>query len=938
MTAQHGAAYCRDHLHFSVMAVGANKRPFSAWKHLQAELPSPEQVAGITGNYAIITGAISGVVVVDVDSKEALEWAAKHLPPPAFTTITAKGEHWYYRHPGGEPISNKARITVEGGKLALDIRGDGGYVVGPGSIHETGAIYTAQGDWNRPALDAGPVFDRAWIQKPEPTPKKAPQPLPKPKLEPVSIESSNRVLRARTYLEGMGYAVEGQGGDAKTYRAACVCLELGLTDSEAMALLEEWNRGCAPPWQPHELYKKLENAKLHGKPGLYDKGPDKERLPHPALTPTNHIVDANKMVPPPPPPAGEEPEFEWPEPEPLQAHRPRFPVELLPPVFRHMVEEVSRSTQTPPAMAAMIGLSTLSLVSLKKFHLRITRTWVEDMPLFTVCTAVPGSRKSPVFKQVAEPILTWQAKERRRASRAKTKNEELIKYCLDVLNSNRKKMLSGDFLNTDKLRKDNEAAQLELEGLRRECEMKQLICDDATPESIVQAMAANNGVIGNFSTEGDLFSIMAGKYSKSKTFNIILKAYSGDAHYTNRVHREADSVDHPLMTLGLMTQPDVLDKIRADSDMRRQGLLGRFLYADPYTNVGDRSGMPDDISEDAAEAWSELIKRLLKLPANDIPLRMSAEAKALFVSYKDFVEKRLQKRSGDLVEMADWATKIVGTMGRIATLFHVAENGLGGNIIEQTMVDCIALVEGFLMPHARAMLGVEDASLDVDSFEKILSKIPAEGISLRDLKRKVRSKKIDLENLLDELEMRGHIALFQSGKGGQASVAVHRNPRSEDFIRGPKEGSEVKIWRTLGLLVDDRGFQIVEHAEKCANGPQALENTGFALARVDVPMRANARLRSSIGTLDFLEKSQSNGVVKPCRPIGTLFRNSLKDILEDNSLSLSLYTETLAKILKSVPMDAEPITKPFGPGTRQNQSVPMQNQAEEVSSDDFDVF
>ena len=62
---------------------------------------------------------------------------------PTFAVDTAKGRHWYYRQAGGAPLGNgRGQLAGHG----IDIRGggtgNGGYVVGAGSVHQTGVIYT----------------------------------------------------------------------------------------------------------------------------------------------------------------------------------------------------------------------------------------------------------------------------------------------------------------------------------------------------------------------------------------------------------------------------------------------------------------------------------------------------------------------------------------------------------------------------------------------------------------------------------------------------------------------------------------------------------------------------------------------------------------------------------------------------------------------------
>lgn len=82
-------------------------------------------------NYAVAT---EGLAVIDCDSKEALKaFRSRYRPPATFTVKTARGFHFYYR--GEMPARNAARSK-------LDVKsGPGCYVVGPSSVHASGAIY-----------------------------------------------------------------------------------------------------------------------------------------------------------------------------------------------------------------------------------------------------------------------------------------------------------------------------------------------------------------------------------------------------------------------------------------------------------------------------------------------------------------------------------------------------------------------------------------------------------------------------------------------------------------------------------------------------------------------------------------------------------------------------------------------------------------------------
>jgi Bifunctional DNA primase/polymerase, N-terminal/AAA domain len=85
----------------------------------------------------------SGILVVDEDTMGEWEQVCAFLgidPPRTFTVRTSKGRHFYFLQPAGVPLGNRDRALKAAG-FNMNIRGKGGFVVGSGSLHETGVIY-----------------------------------------------------------------------------------------------------------------------------------------------------------------------------------------------------------------------------------------------------------------------------------------------------------------------------------------------------------------------------------------------------------------------------------------------------------------------------------------------------------------------------------------------------------------------------------------------------------------------------------------------------------------------------------------------------------------------------------------------------------------------------------------------------------------------------
>lgn len=134
-------------LGFSVIPiVYKDKKSLVPWQEYQTKRATREQVEiwfknpELEINIGIVTGAISGIVVVDIDTTESI---GKPLPPTATSRTGRGGSHHLYKHPGA------LVKTVAGILPGVDIRGDGGIIVLPPSIHPNGNKY----EWVIPPED-----------------------------------------------------------------------------------------------------------------------------------------------------------------------------------------------------------------------------------------------------------------------------------------------------------------------------------------------------------------------------------------------------------------------------------------------------------------------------------------------------------------------------------------------------------------------------------------------------------------------------------------------------------------------------------------------------------------------------------------------------------------------------------------------------------------
>ena len=114
-------------------------------------------------NAGICCGPASGVLVLDIDDPEAFEKlvaADQLVMPDTMTVKTGSGKpHYYFRYPEGEvEYGNRSLKHPVYSKITIfDIRGTGGQVVAPGSLHpETGEPYLF-------ISDGEPADPPAWL-------------------------------------------------------------------------------------------------------------------------------------------------------------------------------------------------------------------------------------------------------------------------------------------------------------------------------------------------------------------------------------------------------------------------------------------------------------------------------------------------------------------------------------------------------------------------------------------------------------------------------------------------------------------------------------------------------------------------------------------------------------------------------------------------------
>jgi hypothetical protein len=181
----------------------------------------------------IVTGPISGIMVLDIDGPEGLASLKKagfpyeDLPKTPTVKTGGGGMHLYYRYPEGDPVKTATGILHK-----VDIRAQGGFVVAPPSIHKSGRKYEWMKKRSLGDLEIA-EFDITQLLGTRQVPKKI------------------RISR-NWYDELINGAPEGERNSSAT-RLAGRYLSRGLTTDETSLILIAWNQRNDPPLPEAEI-------------------------------------------------------------------------------------------------------------------------------------------------------------------------------------------------------------------------------------------------------------------------------------------------------------------------------------------------------------------------------------------------------------------------------------------------------------------------------------------------------------------------------------------------------------------------------------------------------------------------------------------------------------------------------------------------------------
>jgi len=364
---------------------------------------------------------------------------------------------------------------------------------------------------------------------------------------------------------------------------------------------------------------------------------------------------------------------------------PPFPMDALPPVFRRYVDYLSLSTGGDPAACAMSALATCSGALSQEFSLRMTRTtdWDARPRLWVVLVGDPSSKKSPIMSSCVKPIRAWEG------VGVKAYNKEMARWKEDK----------------DRQKEDPEPTR-----------PTRYLLNESTPEKLGEILSRQDrGIM----VEQDELSGWIGameKYGKGSGADrgFWLSAYNGGPRTVDRLSRGETFIQNLCVAFVGGIQPDRLKEL---GNLASDGMLQRFLPV-----MMRRANRSKEVESDKPKKdYEVLINELIRVT----PARLMMDEGALKAAdeFRDYIYE-LENMDGLGKNLCGFAGKLSGIHGSLSLVLHMIEdpeNAVLEPVSERVVRNAERILREFCVPHALELYRSTGDNADWEMLKKLCS-------------------------------------------------------------------------------------------------------------------------------------------------------------------------------------------------------------------------
>jgi replicative DNA helicase len=505
----------------------------------------------------------------------------------------------------------------------------------------------------------------------------------------------------------------------------------------------------------------------------------------------------------------------WEEPVPLGMREavPEFDVSLLSSWMGDFASAITAEKGAALDLGAILVLDVVAGGLARHVQVSPRPGWFEPVNLYTVVALAPGQRKSPVFKAALRPVRTLE----QQLIRAWEEQETLTAMAGAIFDKRRKALI-------DQAAADQELDPEQLRGRMDELldglgdieppPRPRLLAEDVTPEALAGLLADHGRIIVASDEGGALFENLAGRYAHGSTaWDTFNKAHSGVDLVVDRKSSGTVIVFDPAITLGIVSQPELLRSLVGKPGADGRGVLARPLYAVPTPAYAEGATPAADTA--VIEEYARRIRNLY----NDTPqlehdddlhprpamLTFRHEARESFERFETELNRERRELGGNDLDgdsvYLGWLSKLAGQTARLAAVLHAADHwsdgtGTAASLIDEPTVRRAIQLARYFRAHALAAFGLMGELPDQRRARDILrwlqARTPSEldALTVRAVHRS-RGKGTTAEhvrNALRILEEHGFVRLDRApraGSAGRASERVHVHPAASQTANTP---------------------------------------------------------------------------------------------------------------------------------------------------------
>lgn len=377
--------------------------------------------------------------------------------------------------------------------------------------------------------------------------------------------------------------------------------------------------------------------------------------------------------------------------QPRPANLPPFPVHILPPSLRGLIESGSRAMAVPFEFIALPTLVLAGAVIGNAWEIELKGGWREGPNLYAAIVGDPGAKKTPSLKLALRGVHAIQSRlaSEYRASKADFDEEY-------ALWEKAPKSARGEAPRAPKF--------------------KHLWTSDSTTEALAEMLAEAKGLV-LFRDElvGWVKSMDAYRSGgKGADRQHYLSMWSRSPIKIDRKSRpDPIVVDRPCLSVIGGIQPDVLPDL-VEKASRDDGFLDRLLFA--YPDIGlDRwteGGVDEDVQVAAERTFAALYAlEGAAMPSGDVVPRVARFESQTRQLWREWYDETADEMRDDALPASlkgIWA-KLPSQLARLSLILHVSWAADAGQqptatIPESTLAAAVVLADYF-KAHARVVMG-----------------------------------------------------------------------------------------------------------------------------------------------------------------------------------------------------------------------------------------